>query len=241
MPRRTSIFLAVCAVAVLVAAADAGAEDRWPLAPGWSWHYRSGVNWQNEQVDVLPDTRLVRGVATLQVLHATHTVTGDRNAIHFLTQTPEGDIFFHGYEALDNETLVSFDPPVLMIDQPMGVGSFWVTRSTAYAGLEAGGEQLQRFLERYEVIDENELLMPFGLRHAYGVKRDLEISGAAAGDAPDLLAALSPGGDKDQVHWYLADGIGPIYQYTLYLTEYHRPSTSVDGPLSWGGVKDLFR
>ncbi len=133
--------LAACFICLLTLGADmARGQDYYPVGAGWHWTYFSNIESQEMVAEILPDIRMVRGRETFVLFREVSSPHWETRTAHwFMSKDAGGDVYFHGYENLNTGEQVSFEPPILTVDQPLNIGHLWATRSVSYSGLDVGG------------------------------------------------------------------------------------------------------
>ncbi len=98
-----------------------------PLVPGNTWIYRFmlGLPLEEQTVDLEVD---VRGRPAYPIVHRIDATPFEED----YWSTLEGDVFFHGYYRLIEDTGVLCDPPVKVVDAPILPGESWSTTTELF-------------------------------------------------------------------------------------------------------------
>ena len=107
-------------------AAEPG-ENYLPLVPGNTWTYSFGLGLPSEVQTVDPQID-VRGRPAYPIVHTIDSTPVEEDFWSAL----DGDVFFHGYYRLIEDTGVLCDPPVKVVDAPLLPGESWSTTTELF-------------------------------------------------------------------------------------------------------------
>ena len=118
----------IVAVLVVVLAGSAAAADYWPLTPGatFTYQYGTGTPFTDEIVINTTDPRFSGW------FRRERTMSGYVRAWEYYLDGDGGDVLWGGYTTIGgiDPDQKYFDPPVLLIKQPMTPGMYWQNPTT---------------------------------------------------------------------------------------------------------------
>lgn len=228
---------AICALLLAAAAGRAGA-DYFPLSEGVVYEYEysirqpSGWYLTGTYVTYFSGTTDVGGTIT-RVLH--YAGDGHDGLLHFWSQTPEGDKYFHGSYIPSGGYY--FSPPILMIDEPVFVGKTWVVDSRASDSLAVR--------IHFEVTAFGEVTVPAGTFQAFTIEDTWEFPEGMRGRKvytrfwgdQDVAAAVPYMSRRTY-----ADGVGQLFEVFGGRTERLLAVRTIGvQPTTWTGIRLLYR
>lgn len=231
------VGILICACWLALAGEAAGA-DYFPLAEGVVYEYEysisqpSGWYLTGTYATYFSGTADIGGTIT-RVLHRAGGV--DDGVRIFWSETAEGDKLGHGGSI--QGTLVTYSPPILMIDAPLYVGKTWEVDSQDSDGLATHFH--------FEVTAQGEVAVPAGTFEAFTIRETVEWpEGGRTGRLYSRFRWTSDQSDiaKQVAHYSYADGIGLIlYRFGGRIDRLLSLRTISVQPATWTGIRLLYR
>lgn len=215
-------------------ASGAGGTDYFPLAEGVVREYEYEISQgSGTYITYFSGTADVGGMTT----HVLHYAGGIHTGLlHFWSETPEGDKFFHGSDAGFGGYY--FSPPIPMLDEPLYVGKTWVVDSRASDSLAVR--------VHFEVTAFGEVTVPAGTFQVFTVQDTWEFpEGTRAGNlfaSVHMELGLLGASQQTVGKSYYADGVGQVQEVFGSRTERLRAIRTVEvEQTTWSRIRLLYR
>jgi hypothetical protein len=244
-----AVVVPVVVLALLLAAGPGATTIYHPLDVGTEWHYANELGQTHSRS--MTGIQDVLGVETV----VRHEEISESGAVidlfaNFWTCDGEGDLYLHGAVNYMYGFEAAYCPPIMIVDSPLEYDKVWVTQDVQRCDLD-GSNCGDPFDAAYIVCIEEEVLVPAGAFHSYGIG-DYPVPPrlqSLVGIQFDVFGRRLPTGGLGSRFfardWYSED-VGVVqYQYytepeRMMRLEYWQ-ATAVEPATSWGRLKALYR
>ncbi|HEY2956467.1 MAG TPA: hypothetical protein VGK89_14605 [Candidatus Eisenbacteria bacterium] len=158
---------------------------------------------------------------------------------NYWSTSPDGDVLLHGFNrSLENFGYV-YDPPIVLLDAPLAVGSTWTQTVNYYALPDT--TPAGTFTITFGVFEAGALAVPAGTFYAYGIGQAPGGVMVLAGTGTFSVTGRRITSSSTATDWW-AEGVGRV----KYASDQEYQLESFTGPtgtdaITWGGLKALYR
>lgn len=222
--------LLICTLSAVVAHSAAAEADHLPFTEGIIYEYERLPPNLGMYVAYFSGTAEVGGAN----VHVQHFEGPPSPLLAFWSVTPDGDKLYHGFH---DSSPVLWQPPILMLDEPLYVGKSWEVDSQSSEGIAVH--------IRFDVTAFGEVAVPAGTYQAFTIRETVEWpEGGGRGLVHSHLRGTSGLTDITQqvTHHSYADGIGLILsQFGSRIDRLFSRRTVAVQPTTWTGIRLLYR
>jgi hypothetical protein len=240
MLKRTSciVLAVVFGIGVLPVLGVGGQSSYLPLAEGWSWNYTFNGTTLTSTVG---GSKVVLGVPTTIITNGGSGTAIEETVENYWTVDAGGNVYLYGFTSY--ALVLSYDPPLCFIDEPLFVGKQWSIETQRYSDLEGTTPFGEPVTITYEVTAMEDHTVPAGTFSAYAIGQMTAVQLIVNGKAHSILGyPRALGSAEDTNNWY-ASGVGPIQRYVGFdpfvLSGWTDPSSPIRR-MTWGAAKAKF-